>query len=320
MPKTSLNNKRIENWKTDVAQSMTFYNDWFLSFAPKTYMTERQEATKEVEEAFRLTSYLRQMTSEDVMSKPTLLRVFRMLTAPPIARDRLSGLASMAKATIETLEEGKQPRISQEKMTDGIKRVLGVIHQLLDVQLFEWLDSNREPTAAELKQAVSVISDRLCGADANPIIRNEQEHRQIAALKYYLDNKGYHEIASKDIGDFRTMPVGTYCDHLTVMVEDNAGSKRTKIPVDMVVRPLKSESYDLPVLIECKSAGDCTNTNKRQKEEAQKMQQLRDTYGNNLYYILLLCGYFDTPFQGYVASEGIDWVWEHRMEDFDALF
>ena len=91
MPKTSLNNKRIENWKTDVAQSMTFYNDWFLNFAPKTYMTERQEATKEVEEAFRLTSYLRQMTAEDVMSKPTLLRVFRMLTAPPIARDRLSG-------------------------------------------------------------------------------------------------------------------------------------------------------------------------------------------------------------------------------------
>lgn len=52
----------------------------------------------------------------------------------------------------------------------------------------------------------------------------------------------------------------------------------------------------------------------------QKMNQLRDTYGNNLRYILFLCGYFDTPFQGYVASEGIDWVWEHRINDFDVLF
>ena len=88
----------------------------------------------------------------------------------------------------------------------------------------------------------------------------------------------------------------------------------------MVVKPVNSVAYDLPVLIECKSAGDYTNTNKRQKEEAQKMNQLRGTYGNNLRYILFLCGYFDTPFQGYVASEGIDWVWEHRINDFDILF
>lgn len=319
MPKTNLNNKRTENWKADVAQSISFYNDWFLNFAPQTYMEERRESTKVVEEAFRLTSDLNQITPAVVMSKPSLLHVFRMLTAPPIARDRLSGLASLTKTTIETMEEGRLPRNGRGQLVESIKRVVDVINQLLDFQLFEWLESGRKPTASERKRAASVIADRLCGADANPIIRNEQEHRQIGALTRYLNDKGYRSMTSKDIGDFRTMPMGTYCDHLTVMVEDNAGSKRTKIPVDMVVKPLKGETYDLPVLIECKSAGDYTNTNKRQKEEAQKMQQLRATYGNNLHYILLLCGYFDTPFQGYVASEGIDWVWEHRMEDFDII-
>lgn len=49
------------------------------------------------------------------------------------------------------------------------------------------------------------------------------------------------------------------------------------------------------------------------------MNQLRDTYGNNVQYVLFLCGYFDTPFQGYVASEEIDWVWEHRISDLDVL-
>lgn len=319
MPKISLNNKRTEQWKADVAQSIAFYNDWFLNFAPQTYMAERRKATAVVEKTFKATVDLTQMTSEALFSEPSLLHVLRMLTAPPIARDRLSGLASLPKTTIEALEDGRFPRQGGRQIENGVGRIIAVIDQLLDRQLFEWLDNGKRPTGAERRRAASVIADRLCGAEANPIIRNEQERRQIAALTAYLGQKGYRMMTSRDIGDFRTMSAGTYCDHLTVMVEDDAGSKRTKIPVDMVVKPLNSEIYDLPVLIECKSAGDYTNTNKRQKEEAQKMQQLRSTYGNNLHYVLFLCGYFDTPFQGYVASEGIDWVWEHRIEDFDIL-
>ena len=28
-----------------------------------------------------------------------------------------------------------------------------------------------------------------------------------------------------------------------------------------------------------------------------------------------ICAYFDTGYLGYEAAEGIDWVWEHRIED-----
>ena len=210
--------------------------------------------------------------------------------------------------------------MQSELLDEQLSKVVSVIDQLLDRQLFEWLDENRQPSRQERKRASSVIADRLCGSDANPIIRNEQERRQIETLSTYLEQNGYRKIKTKDVKDFREMNAGTYCDHLIVLVEDNAGIKQKRIPVDMVVKPLNSEAYELPVLIECKSAGDYTNTNKRQKEEAQKMNQLRDTYGNNLRYILFLCGYFDTPFQDYVASEGIDWVWEHRINDLDLLF
>ncbi|MCY3579183.1 MAG: XamI family restriction endonuclease [bacterium] len=38
-------------------------------------------------------------------------------------------------------------------------------------------------------------------------------------------------------------------------------------------------------------------------------------YGLDLRYVLLLGGYFNERYLGYNASEGIDWIWEHRIED-----
>lgn len=75
----------------------------------------------------------------------------------------------------------------------------------------------------------------------------------------------------------------------------------------------------MPILIEAKSAGDFTNVNKRRKEEAAKMQQLRSTYGRLAAYYLFLCGYFDSGYLGYEAAEGIDWIWEHRVDDLEKL-
>jgi len=43
---------------------------------------------------------------------------------------------------------------------------------------------------------------------------------------------------------------------------------------------------------------------------------LKATYGNNVDFILFLCGYFDSGYLGYEAAEGIDWIWEHRVDDF----
>ena len=75
----------------------------------------------------------------------------------------------------------------------------------------------------------------------------------------------------------------------------------------------------MPILIEAKSAGDFTNVNKRRKEEATKIRQLRGTNGDATQFLLFLCGYFDSGYLGYEAAEGIDWIWEHRIEDLDKL-
>jgi len=102
-----------------------------------------------------------------------------------------------------------------------------------------------------------------------------------------------------------------------IKLED--GIKQINIPIDAVVMPRKSKAGTFPILIEAKSAGDFANTNKRRKEEAVKISQLRRTYGPQVQFILFLCGYFDSGYLGYEAAEGIDWVWEHRIDDLKKL-
>ena len=62
-----------------------------------------------------------------------------------------------------------------------------------------------------------------------------------------------------------------------------------------------------------------TNTNKRRKEEATKIHQLQAAYGETVLFVLFLCGYFGSDYLGYEAAEGIDWVWEHRIDDLVKL-
>ncbi len=116
------------------------------------------------------------------------------------------------------------------------------------------------------------------------------------------------------------MEPGTFTFRLNVLVKSSmAEAKGVKIPVDAVIQPLNAKLPHLPLLIEAKSAGDFTNVNKRRKEEATKINQLKATFGEQVVFVLFLCGYFDAAYLGYEAAEGIDWIWEHRLEDIDRL-
>jgi type II restriction enzyme len=116
------------------------------------------------------------------------------------------------------------------------------------------------------------------------------------------------------------MEPGTFTFRLNVKVRNSQTEGKTvNIPVDAVIQPKAAKLPHLPILIEAKSAGDSTNVNKRRKEEAVKMAQLKAAYGEHVVFVLFLCGYFDAAYLGYEAAEGIDWIWEHRMEDLDQL-
>jgi len=151
-------------------------------------------------------------------------------------------------------------------------------------------------------------------------VRNAQEKRQLALIEEYLTGRGYRKVEHAASAPVTQMTPGTFGFRLNVLVTPSRTDSRTvRIPVDVVVQPKSAKLPNLPVLIEAKSAGDFTNVNKRRKEEATKINQLRATFNGNVVFTLFLCGYFDAAYLGYEAAEGIDWVWEHRIGDLEQL-
>ena len=305
-------------WKNDVTASVDLYNDWFMRSAPKTYREVRTEITGRVQETIQLTKNLTLLNPETLKASPSILPTLRMCTAPPIARDRLVGLAHVTKNLVLSMEQqGKlPPRMSEEKLTEQLLSITQILTKLLDYDILPWLERKTTPTDLEQHRAATIVADRLCGNVSDPIIRNAQEQRQLALIAAYLKERKYTEQPHNPGLSFRDLPSGTFTFRLNVL----AGNARTvNVPVDVVIQPHGHHLGDLPILIEAKSAGDFTNTNKRRKEEATKVNQLRARYGKGIQFILFLCGYFDAGYLGYEAAEGIDWIWEHRIEDMELL-
>ena len=315
----SINNNRTESWKQDVMRSVDFYNNWFLNFAPDAYRKARNEAIERVDEVLIRTKNFNNITNDILKKNPEVLAVLRMATAPPIARDRLVGLAGVSKNLVARMEAGEIPqRISLPMLNADLKKIILLINRLLDIDIFTWIKDGVTPDVISRRRAASIIADRVCGAVADPIIRNEQEKRQLAAISAYLNERGYKYISPAKVNDFRNIPAGHYSYHFNVSVSIGANNS-VHIPVDVIIMRRGAKRGDYPILIECKSAGDFTNTNKRRKEEAVKVTQLRNTYGKHIEFILFLCGYFDSGYLGYEAAEGIDWIWEHRLSDFSRI-
>jgi hypothetical protein len=197
-----------------------------------------------------------------------------------------------------------------------LTKVCRVLTKLLDRDIFPWLDAGNDPTEHERDRASTIVADRLCSAVANPIVRNAQEQRQLKTIGDWLGERGYHKQPHPVDKPLTAMESGTYAFRMNLPV---GKALKVNIPVDVVVQPKKQGKDRLPILIEAKSAGDFTNTNKRRKEEATKIHQLQSAYGSSVTYVLFLCGYFGSDYLGYEAAEGLDWIWEHRIEDLAKL-
>lgn len=203
----------------------------------------------------------------------------------------------------------------QRELDSDLEKIGEIIEKMADPDIFVWLERGDNPSEQELHRAATIVADRLCGAVANPIIRNAQEKRQLAAIAEWLTALGYQNLPAGEGTKYDDMQPGTFSFRLNVPIKQKTTRRSVNIPVDAVIMPKSARAGELPLLVEAKSAGDFTNVNKRRKEEAAKMNQLRRTYGKDVRFILFLCGYFDSGYLGYEAAEGIDWVWEHRIDD-----
>ena len=314
----AVNRDKPNRWKADIARSVDMYNDWFMKFAPKAFRETRIQTTKDVEATLRSTENLTNIRPAMLQEHPEILPTLRMSTCPPLAADRLIGLAGVSANLVRRMEREKRlpPRMATTSIEAELSRISTIIGKMADPDIFVWLSRKKPaPTGREVHRAATIVADRLCGAVANPIIRNAQEKRQLAAIKTWLEAHGYKQLPSGEGTKFDAMPLGTFGFRMNVPADLEDGIKRVNIPIDVVIRRKAGKRSAFPVFFEAKSAGDFTNTNKRRKEEAVKMAQLRSTYGKKVHFNLFLCGYFDSGYLGYEAAEGIDWVWEHRIDD-----
>ena len=90
-----VNSTKTHRWKEDIRKSVDMYNDWFLRFAPKAYRDTRARTTETVKKAMATTRNLRDLGADTLRTHPEVLSVLRMATCPPLAVDRLIGLAGV---------------------------------------------------------------------------------------------------------------------------------------------------------------------------------------------------------------------------------
>jgi hypothetical protein len=316
-----INSDKPHLWKADTHASVDQFNGWFMKFAPKAYRDTRRKTIDSVEQGLTLTKDLTMITPNVIKANPGILPTLRMSTCPPLARDRLIGLANSTKNLVACLEKGTVPPLLTPRVLDAhVKKIASILSQMLDVDIFPWIAEKRKATREERYRSSTIVADRLCGAVAEPIVRNAQEKRQLALIEKYLAERGYKLKAHPAASPLDQMEPGTFSFRLNVLVKrSKAEAKTVKIPIDAVIQPKKAKPPHLPILIEAKSAGDFTNVNKRRKEEAIKISYLKATYGPDVVFVLFLCGYFDAAYLGYEAAEGIDWIWEHRIKELDQL-
>jgi hypothetical protein len=183
-PPMAVNRDKPDRWKVDVESSVEMYNAWFIDFAPQAFRETRISVTETVASTLKATDYLRTLALEILRQNPAILPTLRMCTCPPIARDRLIGLANVPKSLVDRMEtSGKLPvRLTGNLLDEELQKIINIILRLADRDIFPWLDTPQNPTERDIYRAATIVADRLCGASADPIIRNAQEARQLAAI------------------------------------------------------------------------------------------------------------------------------------------
>lgn len=300
-------------WQPDIDRSVAEYDRWYLGESPGMFVQARERAVVEVAEAMRATDDFRAFSATSLIARPGALFVARMCVSPPMARDRFVGFSGANKNLVTAMErDGVTPAKARE-LHARLQAMCDFLRPLLDPVLFRWLGDGRAPTAEERSRTNLVIGERLASAFYLPVLRNAQEARQRELLRAYLEGEGFQESPARPF----EMSPGTFSFGRDVKVIRGDGAPQ-KLPVDCAVAPLDEQ---LPLAcVEMKSAGDYTNVNKRRKEESDKSEALRRAHGDGAVFLLQLFGYFGRPYLGFEAAAGIDWAWDHRLEDLAPHF
>jgi hypothetical protein len=305
--------KASELWQPDIERSVDEYNEWYLAHSPGIWADARGRAVEVAAQAMDETDNFREVTPDSLRAFPGAVVVARAAVSPMMARDRLIGFAGVGGNLVRSMELANVVPPRLRDVEQQLERLSSFLVTKLDPGLFPWIDGLRDPTADERDRALLVLGERLTRAFYDPELRNEQERRQKTLMRAYLRALGFQESAEAAFA----LPEGTFGMGRNVVGIREDGAAQN-LPTDCVIRPRQS---DLPlVCLEMKSAGDFTNVNKRRKEESDKHSALHRAHGDAVVMLLQLFGYFDRSYLAFEAAAGLDWAWDHRLDDLKPYF
>src|SRR3990167_9405531 len=146
-------------WKTDIAASVDQFNQWFMHFAPDAFRATRVQTTELVKAALIATKDLRSIDGATLKINPGALSTLRMCTAPPLAVDRLIGLADANKNLVGRMEQGKLPaRMNADDLDSELTKLCRIVSRLLDRDIFPWLGAAKTPTEHERERAATIVA------------------------------------------------------------------------------------------------------------------------------------------------------------------
>jgi hypothetical protein len=147
-----VNLDKPQRWKADILQSVDMYNDWFMKFAPDAFRTTRIQTTREVEAALKATRNLTNIQPALIRKHPDILPTLRMSTCPPLAVDRLIGLAGIPPSVVKRMEDKKKlpVRMSVAAIDAELAKITAIIEKMADPDIFIWLGRDSPPTKTEV--------------------------------------------------------------------------------------------------------------------------------------------------------------------------
>lgn len=306
-----MNSNVPENWEVDREQARSEIISW-LSVSIDT---KQRRTDLEVRTANSLDNLAKFQSIEIALNHdPFLLTTLRSLTRRDVGMSQFATFLGIGESELRGFEEGKKEP-SKEFVVNAAK----LIEVEIDHGLIPWYGEDRIPSVEERNRAIVVSSDRILKRSTSTELRYKHEPRQLEKLKEFLLKNDYKEHSySTLVNPLKDVPQGTFSFRANVNGMTSEGLT-LKQNVDVLIKPHNASREELPIFMEAKSMTDEVNPNKRQKEEAQKVNNLKRMFGTDnqkpLVYILLIGGTVPRRYLEVEAGSGIDWVWEHRISD-----
>lgn len=309
-----LNATSVTLWEADRARAKESIIKWLAESSEIS--TKRLEVEGRAKNVFQM--LIGQKTlAEIIFQNPGSLLFLRSVTRRNIGTSQIATFLEMTTSAYEAYEAGKK-----SLPLETANKIANLLATELDTSIVSWILSENIPSESEITRTVVISADRILQRATSTQLRYMHEPRQLGILKKFLESRGYTEVPGKGIVNPKTdLAQGTFAFRVNVdgTTVDGINLKQN---VDTLVMPKTASSEVFPIFIEAKSMTDEVNPNKRQKEEAQKVDNLRrrwQTEDERINFILLLGGTVPKRYLEVEAGSGLDWIWEHRVEDLAEL-